>query len=641
MRDARGRGRDGLVLSATMASRLSPVAEVTALPAGPSTRGVVVHVSPVGSVAVSGDRATIGAGARLGPVYEALDGDGLAIPGGTCPSVGIAGLTLGGGLGILGRSYGVTSDRLVSAQVVLADARIVDCDDERHDDLFWAIRGAGAANFGVVTSLTFRTVPATAATNLHLAWPHTKAGARYRCVAAVGAHRSRPAGRQPEAHDLCRPRRPSVGRRVPGLVRRRRRRGRPGRPAGRRCRLGLGLDDRGEACPSRIPGGSGHDWASNATKRLRTHLSLYRAHLFAKSEFFRRPLPAEAIESLVGGGCPAASQVRPVSWTSSPWGGAYNRRPRQATAFPHRDELFQLKHAAVVAPAASAPETRAAQRWVNESWESVHPWASGPGLPELRRPGPRRMGDRLLRPQLRPPDPDQTALRPRRALPLPSVRPGGEPVARHIGAGRDPTGAAVHGGQWGRARRRSWSCGRVIVRLQPTGTVEVVDIGPSRSGCDEAAGSKGFSSCLGDLDRRAAGWRGLQTSHPCGVEDVRRSPPWRAHPAPCSDPRHEEWADPELEDNRIQRDDPDAGGACMAPFLALVFGITAAPTVLGVGLVFHRMAVLERGRIMWELWRVEAADGLRPESRHGARRVPDCVGPFGVITHRCHGLTAP
>ena len=128
--------------------------------AGHSTgQGVVVDVSPMRSVRVYGDVAAVGAGARLGYAYERLDELGRTIPGGTCPSVGITGLTLGGGLGILGRRYGVTSDRLTAAQVVLASGDIIDCDERRHPDLFWALRGAGAGNFGIVTSLSFRIVP--------------------------------------------------------------------------------------------------------------------------------------------------------------------------------------------------------------------------------------------------------------------------------------------------------------------------------------------------------------------------------------------------------------------------------------------------------------------------------------------------
>src|SRR5262249_57055907 len=112
-----------------------------------------------------------------GQVYDALGERALVIPAGSCPSVGIAGLTLGGGLGILGRKYGLTSDQLVAAQVVLADGRVVECDDDHDQELFWALRGAGSGNFGVVTSLVFRTRAARSATNFHLAWPYSHAAA--------------------------------------------------------------------------------------------------------------------------------------------------------------------------------------------------------------------------------------------------------------------------------------------------------------------------------------------------------------------------------------------------------------------------------------------------------------------------------
>src|SRR5512132_913356 len=143
-----------------------------------STQGVLVDVTSMRAVTVAGGVATVGAGARLGEVYEALQEHDLTIPAGTCPPVGVAGLTLGGGLGILGRSYGVTSDHLIGAEVVLADGRILHCDDHHHQDLFWALCGAGAGNFGVVTMLVFRAVPAPpTTTNLHLAWPYAQAAA--------------------------------------------------------------------------------------------------------------------------------------------------------------------------------------------------------------------------------------------------------------------------------------------------------------------------------------------------------------------------------------------------------------------------------------------------------------------------------
>ena len=125
-----------------------------------STDGIVLDLSGLDSISVADDHvATIGAGARLEQVYAALHAHGRTLPAGCGPTVGIAGLTLGGGIGLLGRKYGLTCDRLVGAQVVLASGNIVDCDADREPDLFWALRGAGGGQFGVVTELRFATVP--------------------------------------------------------------------------------------------------------------------------------------------------------------------------------------------------------------------------------------------------------------------------------------------------------------------------------------------------------------------------------------------------------------------------------------------------------------------------------------------------
>ena len=123
-----------------------------------STTGTLIDVGPMNHVRFDGELATIGAGARLGAIYDALAHHGRTIVAGCGPTVGIAGLTLGGGIGVLGRRYGLTCDRLVAAQVVLADGRIVHTDE--HPDLLWALKGAGGGRFGVVTELVFETVPA-------------------------------------------------------------------------------------------------------------------------------------------------------------------------------------------------------------------------------------------------------------------------------------------------------------------------------------------------------------------------------------------------------------------------------------------------------------------------------------------------
>ena len=136
-----------------------------------STDGIVLDLSGLDDICVADDRvATIGAGARLAEVYAALHAYGRTLPAGCGPTVGIAGLTLGGGIGLLGREYGLTCDRLVGAQVVLADGSVVECDRDREPDVFWGLRGAGGGQFGVVTSLRFDTVPEPMTTRIEAHW---------------------------------------------------------------------------------------------------------------------------------------------------------------------------------------------------------------------------------------------------------------------------------------------------------------------------------------------------------------------------------------------------------------------------------------------------------------------------------------
>ena len=121
--------------------------------------GLIIDVSRLDTVEVREDgTAVIGAGARMAGVYETVGRAGRMLSAGTCPTVGIAGLTLGGGIGVLGRKCGLTSDQLLAATIVTADGVLRTVSDD--DELFWALRGSGGGNFGVVTSFTFRTTPA-------------------------------------------------------------------------------------------------------------------------------------------------------------------------------------------------------------------------------------------------------------------------------------------------------------------------------------------------------------------------------------------------------------------------------------------------------------------------------------------------
>jgi FAD/FMN-containing dehydrogenase len=133
--------------------------------------GLVIDVGALSKVDVHGDQVVIGAGARLRDVYAALGKAGRCLPAGTCPTVGIAGLTLGGGIGVLTRKYGLTCDHLVSAHVVTADGRVRTASAGSETDLFWALRGGGGGNFGIVTEFTFTTVPAPDVTVFSLRFP--------------------------------------------------------------------------------------------------------------------------------------------------------------------------------------------------------------------------------------------------------------------------------------------------------------------------------------------------------------------------------------------------------------------------------------------------------------------------------------
>src|SRR5262245_11213690 len=127
--------------------------------AGYSTStGLVVDLRSLRSISLGPTGvATVGSGARLVDVDAALAAHGRAIPSGSCPTVGIGGLALGGGVGFSSRTFGTTSDNVVAVEIVTADGRLRTCNAHENTDLLWACRGGGGGNFGVVTRFAFRT----------------------------------------------------------------------------------------------------------------------------------------------------------------------------------------------------------------------------------------------------------------------------------------------------------------------------------------------------------------------------------------------------------------------------------------------------------------------------------------------------
>ncbi len=257
----------------------------------------------------------------------------------------------GGGLGILGRKYGLTCDHLLRAEVVLADGRVVESDEHAEEELFWALRGAGGGNLGVVTSFVFRAVPAPAATVFHLVWPLAHAAgaveawqtwaptapdeldATLRLTAAGDGARPPLAdvfgavlASEAEAAELLDELVARVGA-EPALASRRHM---PYREA-KRYLDGL------EPVEGQV-GQASPDQASQ------------QGPLFSKSEFFRRPLPRDTIAALVD------------NLSQGPGEG----------------------HS--VALGASRAEGDAARDWLARSWAFVHPSGSGGVYPNFPDP---------------------------------------------------------------------------------------------------------------------------------------------------------------------------------------------------------------------------------------------------------------
>jgi FAD/FMN-containing dehydrogenase len=353
--------------------------------AGRSSAGdIVLDVSAFNTVTFAGDLVVVGAGTLLADLDRALEPQNLAIPTGCGRTVGIAGLTLGGGLGLLGRRYGLTCDRLRAAQVVLADGSVVDCDARYHADLYWALRGAGGGQFGVVVSLTFETVPAPDVLRFHLSWP------AHAAMAGIQAwqHWS-PTG----APELSAELRVHLA---------------PGRSQPSTQLLGtLLLDADGPSAAEgsqMLDGFIRHVGADPQTdvRRVENYYAAKRyltgqavhpdedQHLerggeqreLSRSEFFEQPLPEEVVPQLItllteG---PRSGQSRQLSFM--PWGGAYNETPSEETAFAHRGELFLLEHVVTVDAAASDAQANG-EHWLHRSSREVAPWGSGRVYPNF------------------------------------------------------------------------------------------------------------------------------------------------------------------------------------------------------------------------------------------------------------------
>jgi FAD/FMN-containing dehydrogenase len=349
-----------------------------------STSGLIVDVTAMSGVSVSGGTATVGAGTRLIDFYSGLADQGRAVPGGSCPTVGISGLTLGGGIGVVGRAYGLTCDNVQSLQIVTADGQVRVASASTNPDLFWACRGGGGGNFGVVTSFTFGTHPAADIVLFFLSWPWSQAA---RVISGWQSWAPyAPDQLWSNLHLAAAP-----GGSVPSI------------------QVGgtyLGTVSEAQAELEKLYAAAGSDPSSpylQSTTWLHAilveagcanltvsecHLpsqgaggQLSRASEYAKSDFFTKPLSSAGLGTLLAGvakfqgigGAPGASGG--IAFDAL--GGAINRVAPDATAFVHRDALFGAQYTTTWPGGAAAAAVSRQHAWQQSFWQSMRPYASG------------------------------------------------------------------------------------------------------------------------------------------------------------------------------------------------------------------------------------------------------------------------
>ena len=341
------------------------------------------------------ERARDGGGGRAADRHAALPHLARGVRAvGSCPSVGVAGLTLGGGHGLAGRRFGLTTDNLRAATIVTADGQVRQVAPNRNEDLYWACRGGGGGNFGIVTSFTFQThrAPGAAWFLISLA-----VGAGRRGAGGLAALRARRPG---GAHlDLLARhhgrRRPAARIRARAVLRLGRRAAQPdpaARARGRRqrergqlelllARAALGrLPRRGLP---RLPHARNEPGRRDAARLLLRQVRLLRrAAAGARAKDDDRLGGAPPAQPLAGLGRAAPRRLR----------GAYNRPAADATAFVHRDMLFSLQYGAYFTGSGPGVEQLDQRRLARPAAVRV-----GPGLPELHRPAAHHLAAGLLR----------------------------------------------------------------------------------------------------------------------------------------------------------------------------------------------------------------------------------------------------
>lgn len=317
--------------------------------------GLMIDLTLMQGVRV--DPAARTARAQGGVTWRTFDREcqafGLASTGGAISSTGIAGLTLGGGFGWLGRSCGLACDNLIAADVVLADGSVVTASADEHADLFWGLRGGGG-NFGVVTSFEYRLHQVGPMLGGMLVYPLDRAREVLRIARDFNA--SAPDASSVFAALMTTP----EGAQVLALI---------------VCYNGPVAEGEALLRPLREGTAPMADLvAPIGYEQMQTMLDEgfpFGLQNYWKSEFLKG-LPDEAIDVLVEQFAAAPSPLSALLLEQ--FGGAYRRVAADECAFGHRDWDYNFL---IVARWADPAEAERNIRWAREAWAAVRPFAAG------------------------------------------------------------------------------------------------------------------------------------------------------------------------------------------------------------------------------------------------------------------------
>ncbi|WP_348260628.1 FAD-binding oxidoreductase [Telmatobacter sp. DSM 110680] len=298
-------------------------------------------------------KACAGGGVLWGEYDHETQAFGLASPGGAISTTGIAGLTLGGGYGYLSRRYGMACDNLISADVVTAAGEFITASADSHPDLFWALRGGGG-NFGVVTSLEFQLHPVREPLGGLIVFPFEMSKAVLQRLRDLSLEAS-----DNLATMFAIIPSPDGGKFAAAVVSDIGKEGEGDRAAQAFRELGSVLLD--TVAP-----------VSYCTMQRQVDVSYPKGQRHYWKSSFVKTLSDDVIDLVIeaAGSAPSPLNVIMVEV----YGGAVARVPSDATAFEHRDALFNLSFLAISNDPANDSEQRA---WARENWQKALPYSTG------------------------------------------------------------------------------------------------------------------------------------------------------------------------------------------------------------------------------------------------------------------------